>query len=367
MASNLGACGAGPGAGPGALQMRWRQPHARPGCSASRTATRIQPTVKQQQLAWHPVILVLRLQRLSQRRTCLGALAPAATASSYRFCASPAMAAEMSLALTYAPCSAVVERRHPAISRESRLAASATSAARSCPLYAALALHHTHPGQQGLHSETRLLEAACRNTRSLACALSLASAESCRPGSLAPAAQHSTAQTAPHPQRQRDGQAAGAAPRVADGRPLHPALLVQPAQHLLHCLRVALPDVQLHLQGGAGVGHMEWSVAGQVSLGAAAAVQACKMAHTGLQIVIGNVITFPVTSGPAQEHNGLPSTQLSLCAWRKQAAPSPTSLNAQHPKATSGAQCPPAGSRPAQAPSPGQAAARTLLTSSVSP
>ena len=52
----------------------------------------------------------------------------------------------------------------------------------------------------------------------------------------------------PHPQRQRDGQAAGAAAAVADGRARDAALLVQPRQHLVHRLRVPLPDIQLHLR-----------------------------------------------------------------------------------------------------------------------
>ena len=51
-----------------------------------------------------------------------------------------------------------------------------------------------------------------------------------------------------HPQSQRDGQAAGAAAAVADGRARDAALVVQPGQHLVHRLRVPLPDVQLHLR-----------------------------------------------------------------------------------------------------------------------
>ena len=52
----------------------------------------------------------------------------------------------------------------------------------------------------------------------------------------------------PHPQRQWDGEAAGAAAAVAHGEALHAALLLQPGQHLVHRLRVPGADVQLHLR-----------------------------------------------------------------------------------------------------------------------
>jgi len=73
-----------------------------------------------------------------------------------------------------------------------------------------------------------------------------------------------------HPQGQWDGEAAGATAAVADGGALHAALLVEPGQHLVHRLRVALPDVQLHLRCGwrcvgASIGDAESEFCGGAS------------------------------------------------------------------------------------------------------
>lgn len=71
-----------------------------------------------------------------------------------------------------------------------------------------------------------------------------------------------------HPEGQGDGKAASAAAAVADGAPRNAALLIEPGQHLLHGLRVARADIQLHLAGHrAHIGHKTLATQFQQQLG----------------------------------------------------------------------------------------------------
>lgn len=142
-----------------------------------------------------------------------GATCPAATAALNRSWASPTMAAEMSEAHTEAPFRARGMARLP-VTRDKKD-------------------KQTHGSAR--HALGQHLHAKC-----LAAALHVAPAKAatlCGLSALQPLLGHSP------PTNSRTCPAAG----VADGCALEAALLLQPVEHLVHCLCMALPDVQLHL------------------------------------------------------------------------------------------------------------------------